>query len=177
MKPKRSLPLAFAFCAFTVTAVAAEDPLAAAHQGKFQCYLQDAARKTCRAIARYDFGADGKIANPALVLVQAEPVMVMAVTSEVEEKGGAVCGIARSEDIDQARLAVANRSMTHEETLAAKSQIKSAMAARLGKEICTTYVPDGDQFKARVTVNGAPAPELTAQVVWVSPEDGYIVAP
>jgi hypothetical protein len=173
----RPIPLALAFCAFTAAAEAADDPLAEAHQGKFQCYLQDAARKTCRAIARYDFGADGKIANPALVLVQAQPVMVMAVTSEVEEKGGAVCGIARSEDIDQARLAVADRTLTPEETVVVKSQIKTAMAARLGKEICTTYVAQGDQFKAQVTVNGAPAPELTAQVVWVSPEDGYIVAP
>jgi hypothetical protein len=30
---------------------------------------------------------------------------------------------------------------------------------------------------AQVTVDGTPAPELAATVIWVSPEDGYTVAP
>jgi hypothetical protein len=156
---------------------AAEDPLAEAHEGKLQCYVQDAARRTCRAISRYDFGADGKIQNPALVLIQAEPVTIMAVTSEVQEKGQAVCGVARSGDLDQARIAAAGRQLTPQETEAIKTQLKSAMAARLDKEVCTTYIPQGDELVAQVTVDGAPAPELSAAVIWVRPEDGYTVAP
>ena len=173
----RLAALALALSVPSVAALAADDPLAEAHQGKLQCYLQDAARKTCRAIARYDFGADGKIQNPALVLVMAQPITIMAVTSEVQEKGEAVCGVAHGEDLDRARLAAAGRQLTPEETQAIKTQIKSAMAARLDKEICTTYIPRGDQLMAQVTVNGAPAPELSASVIWVRPEDGYIVGP
>ena len=158
-------------------ALAAGDPLAEARRGLFQCYVQDAARKTCRAIAHYEFSADGRIRNPALVLVSLQPVTIMAVTSQVEVKADAVCGIARAEDIDSASIAAAGQQLSPDQTRAIKTQIKAAMAARIGKEICTTYLPEGDHYAAQVTVDGTPAPELSAQIYWVGPNDGYTVAP
>ena len=169
--------LAAALVGLCGIARAAGDPLAEAHQGKFQCYVQDAARKTCRALAHYEFGANGRIQNPALVLVSAQPITIMAVTTQVTLKADAVCGVARPEDIDAATLAVAGQPLGDDQKHALKEQIKAAMAPRMGKEICTTYLPEGDHYTAQVAINGAPAPELSAVVYWVGPEDGYTVAP
>jgi hypothetical protein len=156
---------------------ATADPLAEARQGKLQCYVQDAARKTCRALAGYQFRPDGTIQNPALVLVSLEPVTIMAVASQVTVKADAVCGVSRAEDIDKASLAVAGQQLSQDQARIIKTQIKTMLAGRIGKEVCTTYAPAGDHLAAQVTVDGAPAPELSAEVVWVGPNDGYTVAP
>jgi hypothetical protein len=172
-----AMMVALALLAGTGWARADNDPLADARQGRVQCYTPDAARKTCAAMAAYVFSPDGRITNPAVVLVGAQPVTLMRVTAPVEIKAGAVCGVPRAEDIDGAAIQVAGRQLTPEEAAPIKAQIETAFAARNGKEICTTYVPNGDRLSAQVTVDGVPEPKMSATVIWVAREDGYTVAP
>jgi hypothetical protein len=161
----------------SLPARAETDPLADARDGKLQCYAPDAARKTCKALAAYLIAPDGTINNPAVVLVAPNPVIVMHVVSPVEIRDGAICGVARAEDIDAASIEVAGHPASPEEEGPIKAQIKNSIAPRIGKMICTSYLPGGDHLTAQVTVDGAPQPQLSASVIWVSREDGYRVSP
>jgi hypothetical protein len=51
------------------------------------------------------------------------------------------------------------------------------MSPILGKEICTRYEADGSGLVAKVTIAGADSPAPDQPVKWVSPKDGYTVAP
>jgi hypothetical protein len=159
-------------------AVRAEtDPLADARTGKLQCYAPDAARKTCKALAAYVFGADGTITNPAVVLVAPQPIILMHVNAPVAVRDGAICGVARAEDIDSSSIEVAGHPATPEEEGPIKARIKTSIEPRMGKEICTSYLPSGDHLTAQVTVDGTLQPQMAAAVIWVGREEGYRVSP
>jgi len=153
------------------------DPLAPARAGKLECMGPNMAQKTCRAVAAYAFGADGSINSPSLLLIRAQPLTIMAVNSAVSIKAGALCGTAKAEDIDGSTILVDGRKLGDNDAAPLKAEIKAAYGPRLGKEICTVYVPSGDHFEAQSSIDGMPQPELTAQVIWVGPEDGFHVSP
>lgn len=163
------------FLAGLQAAPAAADPLAPARAGKLQCHAPNAATKSCRSLATYAFAADGTISNKAEVLLAPQMGLIMTVTSSVAVKNGAVCGALPT--FDQATF-VMNGQPAHEPTTQAiRQQLGQAMAPMVGKEICTTYKPDGDGFTAEATMGGQPAPGGAQKVIWVAPTDGYKVAP
>jgi hypothetical protein len=156
---------------------ASADPLAEGLAGKLQCYRPDPVKKTCGALSAYSQRRDGAILNSADVMLSPNPVVVMHTLSTVEIKGDAVCGPLRKADIDTATILVNGKELPEEQAVGARAQIATAFQAMLGKEVCTTYVPDGDKLSAKVSVDGTPNPAFTQTVIWVSPADGYKVGP
>ena len=163
--------------AVLMISAASADPLAEGLAGKLQCYRPDTTRKTCGALSSYSLRRDGAVLNTADVMLSPNPVVVMHTVSTVEIKGEAVCGPLRKDDIDGAAILVNGVPLPEEKAVAARAQIAGAFQAMLGKEVCTTYVPDGDKLSAHVSVDGKPNPAFTQTVIWVNPEDGYKVGP
>ncbi len=160
----------------SAAAAQADDPLQPARSGQTQCYAPDPARKTCQAMAGYTF-MGGQIQNQAEVLVSKNPAIVMKTVSTVTLVNGAICGPLRGEDIDAAQFTLNGARMTRDQSTQLATQLKTAFGARLGKVVCTTYVPNGSAFSAQVTLDGQSQPQDTQVVIWVSPRDGYNVAP
>jgi hypothetical protein len=155
----------------------AADPLAPARAGKGQCYVPDTTRKTCQSIGWYSWQADGRISNRAELLVPSTPPLVVTVTSPVFVRGEAVCGPLRAEDIAAATVTVDGKPVPEEAAGQVRQLMIQAMQPFTGKVICTTYIADGEFLRAEATIDGAPRPDLTQRVLWVSPSDGYRVAP
>ena len=153
------------------------DPLAPARSGQMQCYMPNFETKTCHALAQYTFAADGSIQNPAEVLIVENPLIVMKGSAPVVIKSGAVCGPFRAEDIQQATFTIGGNPAPPQLADQIRTQILMTSTDRLGKEICTTYVPDKGQYAARVTIGGAAHPEMTDRMIWVRPADGFKVGP
>lgn len=171
------IALTLAALAAAANTVPATDPLAPALGGKLQCHTPDTTRKTCRSLAGYSRNADGSYTNKATVLLAPSPVVTMAITTPVRVKAGAVCGTLAAEPIDAATIAVDGQTLAGDDDRNAKSQIKAAMQPILGQEICSRYTPAGDGFDVSGTVGGKPSPEGDQHMIWVSPADGYTVAP
>lgn len=155
------------------------DPLAPAAQGKVQCYSPDPARKTCKSWATYEPAAGGGYNNTAYVLVSTNPAIVMKITSPVVVRNDQVCGPIRSSDFDTAEFQVMGRAMPPAETSQARSQMRGAMAAMIGKEVCTAYLATktANMMTARASYDGVPRPELDQTVAWVTLGEGFRVAP
>ncbi|MBV8799105.1 MAG: hypothetical protein JO208_04760 [Alphaproteobacteria bacterium] len=170
--------LGFLTLMWMVSATSANaDPLAKARTGSLQCYSPDAVRKTCNALAGYTFDHNGKILNQAEVLLSPQQFIVMKTISPVEIRGEAVCGPLRKQDVDAAQIFVQGKSVTDAQAAQLRAQIETSMAARFGKEVCTTYLPQGNKLTTSVTVDGVTQPDFAETVIWVHPNEGYKVGP
>ncbi|MBS0297763.1 MAG: hypothetical protein JSR45_15745 [Proteobacteria bacterium] len=175
MKPACALTALFCLAALPAAAAPA-DPLGPAHAGKVQCFQPNMIRKTCHSIGAYSFEG-GRIANRAQILIPAQIPLVMTLTSPVTIRGQAVCGAIRAQDFTTATFTANDQAVTEDSTKRLREALASAMAAMVGKEVCTTLTGSGENLRAEATIDGAPKPELGQDVMWVAPADGYRVAP
>ena len=164
--------------ALVATGAAYAAPLMPAASGQLQCYVPDTAKKTCSSMAYYAARDDGAFDNRAEVLLNKSPAVTLDMTTRVTIKDGAVCGAIRAEDIAAGKVTVGDRVMTPEEASPALNSITQALTPVIGHEICTTFVPDASgKLTAQASMDGKRQPEQDQTVLWVSPSDGYKVAP
>ena len=152
------------------------DPLGPAANGQVQCYAPTD-HKTCASMAAYTANGDGTYANVATVLLSKQPLVVLQTTTPVSLKSGAVCGAVRQQDIAAATLSVNGQAVPADKAAPILAHISVALGSIIDHEICTAYVPDGAGLVAKATMDGKPQPNQDQKVIWVSPADGYSVAP
>ena len=169
--------LALLAAAAVSSASAYVGPLAPAGKGMAQCYVPNAVSKTCGSMATYHQNADGSFTNKATVLISKSPPAILEMNTNVQIRNGAVCGTIREENITSARLTVNGADVPEVQAGPVLAQIASGMAAVVGHEICTSYVQSGGQLVAKATMDGVPKPDQDQVMSWVSPADGYRVAP
>ena len=170
------LPIVIAMLSAAVPALAGVDPLAPARSGELQCYSPKPEKKTCQALAGYTFGANG-ILNQAEVLLSPDPLVVLKTVTKVTVSNGAVCGPFRKEEIDAGTIVLNGKPLDDVRSAKVKAQLVAALATRLGKEVCTTYVASGTGFTATATLDGVADATGPQTVIWVSPSDGFRVGP
>lgn len=152
------------------------DPLAPAASGQVQCYVPTD-HKTCASIATYTANGDGTFANGATVLLSKKPVVVMQTSTPVTIKAGAVCGAVTRDSIAHAALSVNGQAIPADKSAPILQQIAGSLGSVIDHEICTTYVPNGAGLVAKASMDGKAQPDQDQKVIWVSPADGYSVAP
>ncbi len=163
---------------FALAAAAYAAPLTPAAQGQIQCYVPDTAKKTCMSLAYYVARDDGGFDNRSVVLLNKSPVVTLDTTTRVTLKDGAVCGAIRAEDIAAGKVTVGDHLMTPEEASPVLNSITQGLSGIIGHEICTVYVPDASgKLVAQASMDGKRQPEQDQPVLWISPSDGYTVAP
>ena len=166
------------FLAIVAAAAAYAAPLTPAGTGQIQCYVPDTAKKTCSSMAYYQARDDGGFDNRAVILLNKSPVVTLDMTTRVTIKDGAVCGALRAEDIAAARVTVGDHVMTADESGPVLNQITQGLSNVIGHEICTAYVPDASgKLTAQASMDGKRQAEQDQPVLWISPSDGYTVAP
>jgi hypothetical protein len=151
-------------------------PIEQASAGKLQCYSPNREKKTCQSMAAYRTTAKGGIENPASVLLNPNPLIVMNTVSPVTVREGKVCGPLRKADIEKATFTVSGAQADEATTAKVRQFAATQLAPVLEREVCTTYTPKGDTLIANATMDGAPLPGEQV-VIWVSPSDDYRVAP
>ena len=153
------------------------DPLAPAAAGQILCYKPDTAQKTCHSIAEYAAQGNGGFTSKATILVSKSPLVILRSATPVHEEGGAVCGIITADQLSASTLVVNGNEMSADEAAPLLALGVSALDKIIGKNICTSYSDGNDGLQATATVDGQSRPDLTQTVMWVSPSDGYRVAP
>jgi hypothetical protein len=164
--------------AFAVAAgVSGADPLAPARHGMMQCYQPNIRAKTCQSLASYLSQGGRNYGNTALVMLSPKDDMTLETTTPVTVIEGAVCGAIRAEDIARGTLRLAGQKLAPEQATPLLDRISESMSSIIGKQICTTYEPSGEALIAKGRVDGLYRADMDQSVKWVSPSDGYTVAP
>lgn len=167
-----------ALLSLTLVGPAEVDPLAPAREGMAQCYTPNKAARTCRALATYEFHADGRIINYAEILMNPTPLVVMLIEAEVRIVGDAECSVTEPQDA-RYRFVIDGRPADPDMS----TQLREVVVASLtemagGGEVCTTYAPNGDgTLTGLATIDGQPWPEGNDTLLWVDPAEGWKVAP
>jgi len=152
------------------------DPIGPAAQGKLQCHLPDRARHTCQSLAGYRPDGKGGFLNSAEVLIAPQASLVMRTVTPVVIRDGAICGPLGREAIGKAEFLVDGAVLDAEKTASLRTTILESWAAMLDHEVCTRYTVNGDHLVAHPAVDGMPD-AATMDLIWVSPAEGYRVAP
>lgn len=151
-------------------------PLAPAAGGKLQCFVPDMAKHTCQTLDSYARDASGALQNTSTVVVSTEPTITMTTRTPVIIREGRVCSAVRDEDMAQATFAIDGKPADVRQTADLRTHMSAAIKPLVGHEVCTTYTQSGAAFVARSTLDGAPQPDSEA-FVWISPSDGWKIAP
>jgi hypothetical protein len=153
------------------------NPLALAEQGLSQCWVPDAIRKTCRVIASYRKTGPGTYDNKAVVGLSPQGPMSVETHTPVTVRGDSVCGKVRTEDVETGTLRKSDQVVSSAEAQPVLREIARVVAPLNGQETCTRYESSGISFTAKVSIDGRYRPENDTEVKWISPADGYTVAP
>ena len=152
------------------------DPLTPAARGQVQCYAPTE-RKTCASMSAFTANGDGTFANTNTIMMSKKPVVVIRMMTPVTIKADAVCGTVRSQDITSGALNVDGQAVPADQAAVLLAKVAASAGGIVGHEICTSYVGDGSGFTAKATMDGTPQPDQNQRVIWVTPADGYTVAP
>ncbi len=166
----------FALIALAAAGSAYPDPIKPVAAGKVQCYAPTD-HKTCASLASYAAAPDGTYATSAIVMLSKDPVVIMQTTTEVRIKDGAVCGTILKSDITSGSLSVSGEAVPADKAAPFLEKVAEHLTPIIDHEICTVFVPDGDGFIAKASMDGQTQPDQDQKVIWVSPADGYAVAP
>jgi hypothetical protein len=154
------------------------DPLEPAMAGQVECYIPNVERRTCRSIGAYAKQSNGIVHNTSIVLISADPPATMETTAPVQVKGRAVCSVLTARDIATARFRIAGKPVEAGPAESLREAIAGDMKGIFGREVCASYAPGKDgALVAEVSLDGKRTPKLDQPVLWVSPADGYKVAP
>jgi hypothetical protein len=97
----------------------------------------------------------------------------MTSTAPVEIRQGSVCGKIGS--LDEAAFTVNGAPAPEEVTATLRDAVATATSSIAEREICTSYLPEGDALMTQVRVDGVRHPELDMRVLWVEPSEGFLV--
>ena len=128
-------------------------------------------------MAAYRHIDGARYVNIARVLLSPGSAVTLETETDVVVRNGAVCGAITADSLAHGILRVGDRALNAEQASPTLGKIQQAMAAVVGKEICTSYVRSADGFIAIATLDGAAMPGERQHVIWVRPADGYVVAP
>jgi hypothetical protein len=174
--------IGLAAAVWSIVSIAQAAPLAAplqpANDGKLECNSPNPAHRTCRSLATYKPRPDGRIDKTVVGLITPIPiVVVMTTVSQVMIKNGQVCGPLRREDYQAASFTFGGKPAPADQGRMLSDQMVQAMGPMIGTEVCIAYETSGGTTTARASFGGVRRPQADQTVIWVSPADGYKVAP
>ena len=155
----------------------ASNPLAPAEQGMSQCWYPDSTKKTCRVIASYRRTGTDTYDNQAIVGLSAQGPITVETHTPVEIRGDAVCGPVRTQDIRTGVLREGKEIVGPADAKPILDRVAVMMAPLDGQETCTRYQVSDGKLTAKISIAGFYRAEHDAEVIWISPSDGYIATP
>lgn len=159
------------------TASVAEQ-MAPAKQGMLQCQLPDELFKTCFSLSKvYQTGpSTWTFDTQTAVDLQSNVIATIKDTAFVRELE--VCKAANTIDISKFTFTRGGRPLSPSEVAHYRAKLGRTYGAFAGKTICTKIVPSEQNMElVQGTINGKRVPAMDYAMKWVSPKDGWKVAP
>jgi hypothetical protein len=151
--------------------------MAPAKQGLLQCQQPDELSRTCLSLSKvYQTGPSTWIYE----MNTAINGIVLSMKTETFERGAELCDVIDLNDLTAATYTEYGRPASASQVAEVKAIFRDQMRPFSGKTVCTRIVPGHEASGTDVmqaTVNAKRFPAGDYAVKWVSPRDGWRVAP
>lgn len=169
--------IALLLLAATSSGAPETDVVAQVRAGKMLCSNPDTATKTCSTIASYTRREDGTFVEKGEVLISPDQPITLGMSMVVRVDGDAICGTMELTDLQKAAVRVDGMPLPPDRNEAALSKLIEKLKPMAGRKVCEgLQVEDGQLMKygqvERVDLKLPGKP-----VSWISPAEGYRVAP
>jgi hypothetical protein len=153
------------------------DPLGPITQGQQQCLSPDTAHKLCHTLATFTRNADGSYTNKAVTLISQDQPVTIETASEVVIQDKAICAQIKADHYNNAVIRVNGAAAPKDMADPLISKLANATVNLTGHILCARYIQNGSQILSQRAIDGVYNPQLDQLMLWVSPADGYKVAP
>ena len=164
--------------ALVMAAASVADQMAPAKQGMVQCHMPDVLFKTCTALSKvWQVGPDSYRFESEIAIDPDGPVVVTE-RNTVRVQGTQSCETVRLTEIDGWPVRIAGTPASPAQAARIRATLKRKYAPIGGKLVCSTIVPGEQQMETvETSIGGKRTPALDYAMKWVSPKDGWTVAP
>jgi hypothetical protein len=151
--------------------------MAPAKQGMLQCHGPDILFKTCDALSKvWQVGPDRYRFESEIVVDPDGPVL-MTERNTVTAQGTKLCETVRLAEIDSWTVKVAGAPASPAQAARYRGALKRKLAPISGKIACSAIIGGEQGFTVEATIGGKRVPAFDYAMKWVSPNDGWTVAP
>ena len=175
----RATPILLVLTILTTShyAHANDDPFASARKGMLMCYAPDSDMKTCAALSRFEWDAEGNVWEDGELPISANPRVTVKTKVKASIEGSTLCEIV-DDATPHAPIFLANGKLVSEEDYKQYIEAYQSRFSQLyGKRVCIDISPYESVFITQVSVDGTPYPSATSRMRWVSADEGYVLAP
>lgn len=153
------------------------DILAQSKSGKLLCSNPDAATKSCSSISSFKVSADGSVIETTEVLLTPEPTITLTMSIKTEVAGGSNCGVMTLDDLRRGQVRTNGEALSPDRNARVLERLETSMGSLAGKKVCDALRLENDSLVKYGQVEGVDIKLPGKPVMWVSPTDGYTVAP
>jgi hypothetical protein len=164
--------------ALVLAAASVTEQMAPAKQGMLQCQMPDVLFKTCFSLSKvYQTGPSTWMFDTQMLVDLQSPV-IASIKDTASVHGSEVCNAASANEVSKFTFSLEGRPLPPAEAANYRAKLGKAYAALTGKMICTEIVPNEHGMKmVQATIDGKRFPVGDYAMKWVSPKDGWTVAP
>ena len=158
-------------------ALAGDNPLVPAEQGKIACFRPKVEAKTCWGILRYKKLEDLKYEVSARVRFRNTTDFEMRSTSTVKLKSNRICSVLDKAEFDGAHFFHLGDEVIKQDLDDLRAQVEDQFANKFGKEYCDEFAAPAADGVIKITtyVDGTPLLPGSGMetMMWILPDQGF----
>jgi hypothetical protein len=163
--------------AAAVAASTETDVLANVQAGRMICSNPDDATHTCSTISKYQVLDDRSLLETSEILFSPDQPISFEVQAHITLKNGAICGAMLKADLDKGIVRVSGRPIAADKNQAVLAKLDEEFAPLYGRQTCEVIRIEGGRLLKFGQMDGVDIPLPPKPVRWISPDDGFKVAP
>ena len=159
-------------------AASVAEQMAPAKQGMLQCQMPDVLFKTCASLSRVYQTGPSAWSFDGQMIVDPESPVTASFSDTAFVRGSEICKAANAVDVSKWTFTLEGRTLSTAEAARYRTKLQRLYGAFGNKLMCTEIVPNEQGMElVRATIGGKRFPIGDYAMKWVSPKDGWTVAP
>ena len=153
------------------------DVLAQSKSGKVLCSNPDAATKRCSSITSFSAAADGSMIETTELLLTPDQPLTLTMSTGIQVAGESFCGAMALDDLRRGKVRLNGEPLPADRHALVLERLEASMGPLAGKKACDAIRLENDGLVKYGQVDGVDLKLPGKPVMWISPKDGYKVAP
>lgn len=161
-----------------VFAASVAEQMAPAKQGMLQCQSPISSMKTCDSLSKVSQVGPDRYRFESEIMLDADGPVLATERNTTTVHGTKVCEPVRLAEINNWTFKVAGAPAGPAQVARFRAVLKQRLAPLSGQTLCTAIVPDEEgMYTVQAFMGGRRVEALDYSMKWVSPNDGWKVAP